>query len=126
MRNVIISFVIFIGMVIVMAFSLKYLNSVCVQMERSCDKLEELINNKDWERAYDDSNKLLEEWKKHSLIIPIFANHAELDTLNSEMLKLTQFVKCKTQDEALASLHVIKFYLDNTKKLQKVNLQNIF
>lgn len=113
-------------MVIVMAFSLYYLNSVCTKMEKSCNKLEDLINNKDWERAYDDSNKLLEEWEKYSRIIPIFANHAELDTLNNEMLRLTQYAKYKNPEESLASLHVIKFYLDNTIKLQKINIQNIF
>jgi hypothetical protein len=126
MRNVIISFVIFIGMVIIMAFSLNYLNKVCTEMEKASDKLEVLINNKDWDKAYDDSKKLLEEWDKYSRIIPIFANHSELDTLNNEMLRLTQYVKCKTQNEALASLHVIKFYLNNTKELQEFNIQNIF
>jgi hypothetical protein len=113
-------------MVFAMGISVKYLNKVCSKMEDSSNVLEELINAEQWEEAYNLSSKTLDQWKKYSLIIPIFANHSELDTLNNEMLRLTQYTKCQSKEDALASVHVIKFFLDNVKELQKVNIQNIF
>jgi hypothetical protein len=125
MKNAIISFIIFIIMITTMFISVKYLNKTCEQMEANSNTLEDLINAEQWEEADELSNKTLSQWKKYALIIPIFANHSELDTLNVEMLKLTQYTKCQSKDEALASTHVIKFFLNNVKELQKVNLQNI-
>jgi hypothetical protein len=126
MKNAVISFIIFGLMIIVMFFSVNYLDKVCSNLKETSNQLEEVINNEQWDKAYEISTYMLQEWKKHHLIIPAFANHAELDNLNNEMLKLTQYIECKTKDESLASTHVIKFFLENVMELQKVNLQNIF
>lgn len=126
MRNVVISFLIFIVMIGVMLFSLKYLNNVCKTFRDESNVLEELIKNSQWEEAADSANSMLERWKKQSTIIPMFVNHAEVDNLTNELLRLTQFVECKTTDEALASTHVVKFWLDNIMALQKINFENIF
>lgn len=125
MKNAVISFIIFIIMLTTMFISVKYLNKTCEKMEANSNTLEDLITAEQWEEADDLSNQTLNQWKKYALIIPIFANHSELDTLNVEMLKLTQYTKCQSKDEALASTHVIKFFLNNVKELQKVNMQNI-
>lgn len=126
MKNSIISLIIFILMLSTMFYSVNYLNKVCTKIEKTSNQLEEMLNQEQWEEAYQVSKDMLEEWKKYHTIIPIFANHAELDNLNNEMLKLTQYIKCKNKDESLASTHVIKFFLESLIELQKVNLQNIF
>jgi hypothetical protein len=112
-------------MITTIFISVNYLNKTCEKMEANSNTLEDLINAEQWEEADALSNETLNQWKKYALIIPIFANHSELDTLNVEMLRLTQYTKCESKDEALASTHVIKFFLNNVKELQKVNLQNI-
>lgn len=126
MRNVIISFGIFIIMLGVMFFSLSYLNNTCTKFREESDQLEDLIKSSNWEKAAESANGMLERWKKQSSIIPMFINHAEVDNLTNELLKLTQFVECKTTDESLASTHVVKFWLDNIRSLQKINFENVF
>lgn len=126
MKNVIISLVIFFAMIGAMFFSLGYLNKVCDRMEQESDSLEELLSKEEWEQAMNSTNHLYEEWKKQSEIVPIFVNHAEVDILSNELMRLIQYVKCQNKDESLASTHVVKFYIDNIKSLQKVNLQNLF
>jgi hypothetical protein len=125
MRNVIISISLFVVMVACMFFSLQYLNRECTKLQANSDLLEETINKGDWQKSYNLSYELYSEWQNESKIMPIFANHAEIDMLNNEILKLTQYVKSKNKEESLASTHVIKFYLDNIQSIQKINIQNI-
>jgi hypothetical protein len=126
MRNVLISCVIFVVMVAIMFFSLNYLNDVCTKFREESNQLEDLIKNSEWDKAAESANDMLERWKRQSRIIPMFVNHAEVDNLTNELLRLTQFVECKTADESLASTHVVKFWLDNIRSLQKINFENIF
>ena len=126
MKSVYISLSIFFIMLIFMLFSISYLNKVCIKLEKESNNLEEIINKGDWDEAYITSKDLLERWEIHSRVLPMFENHEEIDTLSSELLKLTQYVKCKNKSESLASVHAVKFYFDNMKSLQKINFQNIF
>jgi hypothetical protein len=95
-------------------------------MLKTGDELEKIILKGDWEKADNISNEYLKNWEGKSYILPMFVNHTEIDLLNNEMLRLTQYVRCQNKEEALASTHTIKFYLDNIKELQKINIQNIF
>ncbi len=125
MKNVIISFSIFVIMIIGMFFSLRYVNKICLELTETCDKLEVTITSEDWKKSYDDSLELLNDLKKESRIISMFINHQEIDHMTNELFKFTQYVKEKSKDEALASLHAIKFYIENIQEIQNVNIQNI-
>ncbi|MDP4089407.1 MAG: DUF4363 family protein [Bacillota bacterium] len=126
MKNAWISIGIFIVMLGGMFYSLNYLNKSCEKIENDSARLETLLNDEKWKEAYDLSNKLYYDWEEKAQIMPVFVNHMEIDALNNEILKLTQYVKTKSKDEALASAHSVKFYVKNIQSLQKVNIQNIF
>jgi hypothetical protein len=126
MKNVVIAFVIFLTMIGIMAFSLNYMNKQTSRFRVESDRLESLIKEHRWDEAAKSSNEMLEQWKKQATILPMFVNHTEIDNLTNELLKLTQYVETKTIDESLASTHVVKFWLDNIKALQKINFENIF
>ncbi len=126
MKNIRISLGIFTLMIIAMFLSLDYLDKVCTIVENNSAELETLINEEKWLEADKLSNQLYYSWIKEAKVMSIFVNHAEIDMMNNEILKLTQYVKCKSKDEALASSHVIKFYSKSIVDLQKVNISNIF
>ncbi|OPJ60111.1 DUF4363 family protein [Clostridium oryzae] len=126
MKNIWISFVVFAVMLFLMTISINYLNTTCAKFQKSADTLELLLNQDRWKEAYDLSNNIYDRWEKQSTIIPVFVNHAEVDSVNNEVMKLTQYVKFKSKDEALASTHAIKFYLKSINALQQINIQNIF
>lgn len=126
MKNAWISLGVLVVMLGAMFFSIGYLNKSCAKIEKDSAKLEQLLNDEKWKDAYELSNKLYFDWEEKAQIMPVFVNHAEIDTLNNEILKLTQYVKTQCKEEALASAHSVKFYVKNIKSLQKVNIQNIF
>lgn len=126
MKKMIISIIAFICLILSMNFSLKYLNNVTMELESKNDLLEELITNGNWDESYDEVMSLLDFIDKNSTKMSIFINHQEIDLIESEIFKLTQYVKSETSDEALASIHYIKFSVKNINRLQKVNIQNVF
>lgn len=109
-----------------MLISFNYINKVCSLVEDKSIELEDLINAEKWQEADKLSNDLYYTWLNQSRIMTIFIHHEEIDELNNEFLKLTQYVKTKSKDEALASNHTIKFFSKNILNLQKVNISNIF
>lgn len=126
MRNVIISISIFIIMVVAIFFSINYLNKVSSNLQTLNDKLEQQISNDKWDTAYNTSLDYTKKWDKYCNVIKIFVNHQEIDNIEMELWKLPQYVKERTKDEALASVHVLKFLMNHISDLEKVNIQNIF
>lgn len=126
MKNILVSFTIFIAMILAVMFSMNYLSNVSAKLESLDTQIENNIQNDEWNKAYDNSLKFLNEWNKYSKKVSIFTHHAELDNINIEIWKLTQYTKCQTKDESLASAHVIKLLLKHIVEMEKVNSQNIF
>lgn len=125
-KKIYIPFIIFIALIFVVFFSIKYLKFVCNDLTELDNKVEENINKGDWKEAGKASISCLESWKKYSDQISIFVNHAEIDNINTELYKLTQYVKTEDKEEALASINVLKFLLEHIVNMEKINLQNIF
>ena len=126
MKKMIISIIAFICLILSMNFSLKFLNNVTMELESKSDLLEELIVNENWDESYDEVISLLDFIDENSEKMSIFINHQEINSIESEVFKLTQYVKSETYDEALASIHYIKFSVKNINRLQKINIENIF
>ncbi|EJP6472514.1 DUF4363 family protein [Clostridium botulinum] len=101
------------------------LNSTCKVFINQCNELEELVTSNSWEKAYGKSLELFDGWQNKHFVISIVINHSEIDNINNELWKLTQYVKCKNEDESLASIHVVKFLLEHIVKMEKINIENI-
>lgn len=126
MKNVILSFVIFIVILIAMTFSISYLNNVSSNLQNLNDEIEQYVTNNKWDEAYKTSIDYTQKWEKYSKVIKLFVNHQEIDNIEMELWKLPQYIKEHTKDESLASVHVLKFLVDHISKLEKVNIQNVF
>ena len=109
-----------------MLFSLNYLNKVCNEIEIATSNLETSVNNEDWDVAKKQSIKLLNTWEKYADNIAIFIHHEEIDNVNTEVSKLSQYIEFENKDESLADIHVIKFYINHINNFEKINPQNIF
>jgi hypothetical protein len=113
-------------MVAAIFFSINYLNKVSSNLQTLNDKLEQQISNEKWDTAYKTSIDYTQKWDKYCNVIKIFVNHQEIDNIEMELWKLPQYVKEHTKDEALASVHVLKFLMNHISDLEKVKIQNIF
>ncbi|MCR1935130.1 DUF4363 family protein [Clostridium tepidum] len=101
------------------------LNTTCINFMNQCNELEELVSSEYWEKAYGKSLKLFNNWQNDHFVISIVINHSEIDNINNELWKLTQYVKCKNKDESLSSIHVVKFLLEHIINMEKINIENI-
>lgn len=126
MKNVIASFIIFMIMIFSILFSINYLENTCSYYKNIISSLETTIKNEEWDEAYKTTNILLEDWEKESKIVSIFINHEYVDGMHVELLRLTQYVNCKNKSDSLASVHSIKFLVDDIIDFEKLSLQNIF
>ncbi|MCY6356821.1 DUF4363 family protein [Clostridium sp. ZS2-4] len=126
MKNVIASFIIFMIMVFCILFSINYLENTCNHYKNIICSLEITIKDEAWDEAYKTTNILLENWKKESKIVSIFINHEYIDGMYVELLRLTQYVNCKNKSDSLASVHSIKFLVDDIIDFEKLSIQNIF
>lgn len=52
-------------------------------------------------------------------------HHSEVDNMNNELWKLTQYTKFNNKEESLASVHVIKFLLKHIIEMERINITNI-
>jgi hypothetical protein len=126
MKNVVISLIMLIIMVIGITFSLKYLNKVSHDLGKLNDEIEQYITEDNWDKAYKSSIDYTEKWENYSKKVKLFIDHQEMDKIEIELFKLPQYIKEMTKDESLASVHVLKSLVDHISELEKVNIQNIF
>lgn len=126
MKNTLATIIIFIIMVFTIIFSVNYLNNTCVKLNTVSTEIGKSIEDESWNKAYTESLNLFQQWEKYTRKISIFVNHAEIDNINNELLKLTQYTKCHNKEEALASNEVVKFLFKHIVNMEKINLQNIF
>jgi hypothetical protein len=112
-------------MIAAMVFSINYLNKITSNMQILNNKIEQYISKEEWDEAYKSSLEYTKIWEKHSMIIKAYVNHQEIDNVEMELWKLPQYIKEESKDEALASIHVLKFLLSHISNLEKITLQNI-
>ena len=126
MKTIYISVTLFCIMLLCLIFSITYLNKECNKLGVINITMYNNIKDEDWKKADVQSLMFLKEWEGSSHKISLFVDHKEMDNINEEFWKLTQYIDCKNKDEALASNKVIKFYIEHINKMEKVNIQNIF
>ncbi len=90
-----------------------------------CTQLENLISSESWEKAYTKSKEIFDNWKNDHFVISMVINHSEIDNINNELSKLTQYVKSENKDESLASINIVRFLLEHIMLMEKINIENI-
>lgn len=126
MKNVIISILLSGVMIIAISLSIKYLNKVSKNLGSINDDIELQISDEDWDKAYKSSIELKDKWKNYSKKIKLFSDHQEIDNIEMELWKLPQYIKENSKDEALATIHVLRFLLEHIAELEEIKMQNIF
>jgi len=126
MKTIYISVSLFCIMLFFLIFSINYLDRECMKLDNINETMEDNIKKETWDKADKNSLLFLKEWETSSHKLSLFIDHKEMDNINNELWKLTQYINCRNKDEALASNNVIKFFIDHVNKMEKINIQNIF
>jgi hypothetical protein len=126
LRNIIVSLVLFVLLIISITFSIKYLDTTSKSLLQLDNKIEASINSRSWDKAYGYTLEFKDEWDKSSKYISIFTSHAEIDNVYNELWRLTQYTKLKKDGDSLASVHVIKYSLQHIVNMEQISIQNLF
>jgi len=126
MKNIWIAISLFTIMIIGIFFSVGVINHKCNHLQDLNSTLESYIIKEDYQAAYDLSLDYIAEWKKASKFLTIFIHHEDIDHVDSEILKLTQYIKMKDSSEGLATVHVLKYVISHIMSHEKVSISNIF
>lgn len=126
MKNTILSITLFLIVVFLVFFANKELITLCSEITNESIEIEELLDNEDFDKAYDKSVKLLDILKNESFIATMYINHTDIDDILSQLVRLTVLIKSEDKSESLATLHVIKYNSERIKSLQELSPENIF
>jgi len=126
MKNVLIAFALFVIMIVGIFLSSTYINRSCIHLQNLNSTLESYIINEKYKDAYSLSLNYIDEWNKTSKFLTLYTHHEDLDYIDTETLKLTQYIKNEDKSEGLATVHVLKHLVDHIKAHEKVSISNIF
>ncbi|MFT5873346.1 MAG: hypothetical protein ACI8WT_002290 [Clostridium sp.] len=126
MKNILAAFSLFIIMIIGIFLSTNAINRSCAHLQNLNCALESNIIKENYGNAYNLSLDYIAQWEKVSKFLTIYIHHEDLDNIDNEILKLTQYIKFKDKSEALATVHVMKFLVDHIKSHEKISISNIF
>jgi hypothetical protein len=126
MKNVLAAFSLFIIMIIGIFLSTNYINQKSDHLQDLNSTLENYITKEDYDNAYKLSIDYIAQWKKTSKVLTIYMHHEDLDHINNEVLKLTQYLKVKDKSESLATVHAMKYLIAHIMDHENVSISNIF
>ncbi|MGL5150642.1 MAG: DUF4363 family protein [Clostridium sp.] len=126
MRNAIASILLFLIIMLFVKYANNELIAMCESIITQSLEIEFQILQEDWENAFISSGELLNTIKENETLTSIYLNHQDLDHLSDEALRLNIFSECRTIDEALISVHHLKYSAINIKELHKLSFKNIF
>lgn len=126
MKNIYLAFSIFIIMIIGIFLSINAINRSCDHLQNLNCTLESYILKENYKAAYTLSLDYITQWKSDSKFLTLYIHHEDLDHVDNEVLKLTQYIKVKDKSEALATVHVMKYLVDHIKSHEKVSISNVF
>lgn len=126
MKNIIITIVLFGSILFTCFISVNYLNKVCYNVYASNSSIQNFIYNGNWKEANKVSERLSKDWHTYASNCSVFVNHTLIDDISMEEQKLQEYIKNKNKDEALASASSIEFLIERIRKLETINIQNVF
>ncbi len=126
MKNVMIAFTLFFIMIMGIFLSSNYINRSCIHLQNLNSTLESYIIKDKYQDAYNLSLNYIAQWNKTSKFLTLYTHHEDLDYIDTEILKLTQYVKNKDKSEGLATVHVLKHLVSHILAHERVSVGNIF
>ncbi|MCB2292876.1 DUF4363 family protein [Clostridium algoriphilum] len=126
MKNVMIAFTLFAVMIVCIFISSSYINRTCIHLQNLNSTLESYIIKDKYQDAYNLSLDYIAKWNKTSKFLTLYMHHEDLDYIDTEILKLTQYIKNEDKSEGLATVHVLKHLVSHIMAHERVSIGNVF
>lgn len=125
MKNTIISFITLFILLFFVFIGNNNLNSLCDDSLKLSNEIQIALDNTNWDNALEKSLELKKVMSNGFKKVSIYVNHQDIDTLNTETVKLINLIKVRDLSNSLSSLDTIKCLAEYIKELQQINLTNI-
>ncbi len=144
-KEIIICFVIIVGVVIINNLSQKYTDKIIEEKRNDLyqirDKIKAYIDNdnndqnnknnkKSEERVKEEifeyTDETLKEWKKQYFLLAIYLEHDELEKVEKELVSLKANAEVKNYDEMIENIEMSIFALEHLKEKEVFNPDNFF
>ena len=125
MKNTLISFATLFILLFFVFIGDTNLNSLCDNSLKVSQEIQIALDNNNWDDALEKSVELKKIMSNGFKKVSVYVNHLDIDTLNTETVKLIDFIKVRDLSNSLSSLDSIKCLAEFIKELQQINLTNI-
>ena len=125
MKNTIISFITLFILLFFVFIGNNNLNSLCDDSLKLSNEIQLTLDNNNWDDALEKSLELKKVMSNGFKKVSIYINHQDIDTLNTETVKLINLIKIQDLPNSLSCLDTIKCLAEYIKELQQINLTNI-
>ncbi|KHD37578.1 hypothetical protein NL50_05205 [Clostridium acetobutylicum] len=126
MKNIVVAVSLFIVILLLSFFSIRYLNKTCNKFLSLSNKIQNSLQSGSYSKADSYLKNFEKDWYKHSSILSVFIHHMEVDDISLEVERLSQAIKYKEKKDAMESSHTLSFLIEHVSSLEEINLENIF
>lgn len=126
MKNTLVTIALFLAMLGFIFYSHNTLIKVCTHVEEHCTDIEKALDKKDMENAYKYSLEIKDILEEKATPIAIYVNHTDINNLNNEVIRLSQYIKENEISECYASVHTVKYSCKYIHDLETISIKNIF
>jgi hypothetical protein len=126
MKSTLISISIFVSLLCFVFFANNSLNKLCDTITESSEEIEELLTNKEWDKAYSYTDEVISLIEENQLLSSVYVNHNDFDNLMDEAVELSLYVGCRDYTESIVAVNSLKNFAKNIKHLHEPNIENIF
>ena len=108
-----------------MCFYIHYLNETTRAFDESAKRIEEFMEEKNWDACQKEVESLQENWKKQNNILSAFTDHAELDEIKKTINEISACVRFKNVEETHLHTKKLRILTDRMRENEYPTFENI-
>ena len=132
-KEIIISIVIIITIIIANNISQGYTDSSIEEIDKKLSNLREQVYNSLEINVKNNSTKMkreideiIEEWEKRYYVLAIYIEHDELEKVKKELVSLKASINVEEYQDAIGDVDRCTFALEHLKEKEVLNVDNFF
>ena len=126
MKIIVVFMVLLIGIIGTGIFFQSMLNRESLELIRDLDRLEDLIQLQNWEKAESDWTLLEKQWQQKRKKWHAMADHLEIQSVDETLARLGALLHLKESEDCLVEIAVLKQNIRYIPDKEKLTLSNIF
>ena len=127
-KEVVISTIIIIAIIILNVVTQNYTKSTVSQIKEHLNNTkEELVKEEpDYDMALKKAKETFEKWEELDEIIVLYTEHSEIEKVSTAIISMQSFIEMEDDSQAVDSIDRCNYILKNIESKDRLSLDNIF